>query len=148
MSIRKARPDDLERMLDLGELMHTESRYAAMSFNRNKVRALLRTMIQGGFAMVAEREGRIIGGFVGMVTEHWFSDDKLASDIALFIEPESRGSMSVVRLIDAFLTWARQQGAAVIDLGINTGVHTNQTGQLYERLGGRLAGLLYSFEGD
>lgn len=148
MTIRKAAADDLDRLVELGALMHAESRYAALRFNRDKVRALLAQLMQTGFVVVAEREGRIIGGFAGVVAPHWFSDDKIASDLALFIEPGERGGMAVVRLVRAFLDYAQRHGAVTIDIGVNTGVHTEQTGQLFERLGGKLAGLLFSFEGD
>ena len=146
--IRPAIPDDLPRLVEMGEAMHAESRYRALRFDSDKVRALLGNLMQTGFLMVAERDGRVIGGFAGMAAPHWFSGDKIASDLALFIEPESRGRLDVVRLINAFMEWARAQGVVAIDIGVNTGVHTNQTGRLYEKLGGHLAGLLYSFEGS
>ena len=90
--IRNATTEDLPRLLELGEAMHAESRYSIMSFDREKVAGLLTTLMttDTGFLMVAETDGRIIGGFAGIVSEHWFSHDKLASDIALFIEQEFR----------------------------------------------------------
>jgi len=147
--IRNATTEDLPRLLELGEAMHAESRYSIMNFDREKVAGLLTTLMttDTGFLMVAEKDGRIIGGFAGIVSEHWFSHDKLASDIALFIEQDARGGMTAPRLLRAFLTWADGHGVKVKDIGVNTGIHTNQTGRLYEKLGGKLAGLLYSFEG-
>ena len=46
----------------------------------------------------------------------------------------------------AFIDWSKEHGAAVINMGITTGVHAERTGQLYSRLGLQQTGLLYSME--
>jgi GNAT superfamily N-acetyltransferase len=145
--IRPATEADLPRLIELGEAMHAESRYCSMQFDTEKVGALLAGLLKTGFVIVSVKDGRIIGGFVGMISEHWFSREKLATDLALFIEPDARGGTTAWRLVDAFLDWAHLNGAKCIDIGVNTGVHTDRTAQLYERLGGQRVGLLYSFEG-
>jgi GNAT superfamily N-acetyltransferase len=74
--------------------------------------------------------------------EHWCSTDLVATDLALFVEAEFRGSMLAARLIVAYLRWARDIGAKLITAGVSTGVHVEQTAQLYERLGMRRLGVL------
>lgn len=146
--IRPATEEDIPRLVELGRMMHAESRYAGLDYAATKVDALLRRLMTDGFLIVAQQGERLVGGFAGMISEHWFSHDLVAADLALFIEPDARGGMTAPRLVKAFVTWAKARGASVIDIGVNTGVHTEETGMLLERLGGRLCGHLYSFEGN
>lgn len=146
--IRRATPADIPRMIDLGAAMHEESRYARLGYKPSKVAAMLQVVIERGIALVAERDGQIIGGFAGIVEPHWFSDDLIATDLALFIEPGKRGGIAAARLIDAFLAFARERGAIMTDILINTGVRHEDTARLFERLGGKAAGLIYTWGTD
>ena len=71
---------------------------------------------------------------------------KVASDFGLFIEPASRGGMTAPRLLKAYIEWAKEQGAVMIQAGITTGVHVEQTTRLYEKLGFRNNGQLFELE--
>lgn len=144
--IRLATLQDIPRLVELGALMHAESRYARLSFSREKVAAILQAVIERGAVFVAERDGEIIGGFAGVVEPHWFSTDLIATDLALFVEPGKRGGFAAAHLVDAFLDWAAQRGAVMTDILINTGIRTEDTARLFDRLGGKAAGLIYTWE--
>lgn len=145
--IRQATIEDIPRLIELGRMMHAESRYAALDYAPQKVDALLQRLIADGFMVVAQSGERVVGGFAGMISEHWFSHDLIAADLALFIEPDARGGMTAPRLVRAFRDWARGRGAKLIHAGITTGVHEEETARLYEALGGRKCGELYDFGG-
>lgn len=138
--IRPATLQDIPRLVALGAVMHAESRYARMRYNSAKLEQMLRLVLERGFLMIAEREGEVIGGFAGVCEPHWFSDDLIATDLGLFVEPGKRGGLAAYWLVDAFLTWANERGASIIDILVNTGVRTEQTTELLKRLGGRVAG--------
>ena len=144
--IRSATLSDLPRMIELGEAMHRESRFSHMIYSPEKVEAMLLRIMERGFLRVVERDGEIIGGFAGVLEEHWFSYAKIATDIALFVLPDRRGGMAAAALVNAFVAWAIEKRADLIDIGVNTGVRTYETARLFERLGGRSAGLLYTWE--
>lgn len=146
--IRLANPDDIERLAHLGELMHHESRFARMPYSTAKVRALLAMLIENpdGCLFVAERDGQVVGGFAGMISEHWFSEDQIASDLALFIAPDHRGGMTAARLLKAFTAWASERGAAMIQAGITTGVHVEASTRLYQTLGFVQVGVVFELE--
>lgn len=144
--IRRATPDDLPRLLELAALMHAESRFRVYRFVPEKVEALLAQAIEGalpGVVFVAERDQVVVGGAIGLCTEQWFSDQLVAQDLAIFMDPRHRGGMAAARLIAAFVEWAGAQGAVTTELGINTGVEVERTALLYGRLGLRLAAHLY-----
>jgi len=142
--IRHATEKDLPALAALGEVMHTESRFRSISFVPEKLEATLRAVMSGaGCVLVAERDGKLIGGFAGIAMEYFFSTEKMAADLALFIEPGRRGGIVAAALVRAFEDWARDAGAKGLELGVSTGVHPEKTGALYERLGFARQGALF-----
>lgn len=144
--IRAATLQDLPRLVDLGRVMHSESRFADIELVPAKLESTLRHAIFMGGVFVAERDGVIIGGFAGVIVEYFFSTERMACDLAIFVEPTKRGGFTAAALISAFKIWARRQGAKRIELGVSTGVHTEKTGALFERLGLKRQGALYTGE--
>lgn len=146
--IRPATHDDIDRLAELGEMMHAESRFARLPIDLHKVRALFAHLIESpdGLLIVSESDGVVIGGFAGYVVEHYFARTLVADDFALFVDPEYRGGMSAPRLLKAYVDWAKGKGAVMIHAGITTGVHVDETAKLYERLGFKLAGQLFEIE--
>lgn len=146
--IRKGTLADIPRLVELGAMMHTLSRYALMNYNALKVAALMESLINhesGGVLFVAERDGVVVGGFAGGVTVHWFSDDKVAFDYGLFIEPSQRNGLTAVKLIRAFLNYANLMNATLINLDITTAsVNEDAIVRLYESQGLHRAGVLMS----
>lgn len=138
MSIRVANPDDLPRILDLGESLHKESpRWSRLSFNRTKAEAFMRMLLTDprGVIFVAERDGVVVGGIAGWAEEHWCSDDITANEVSFFMAPEARGSMAATRLICALRAWGEMRGAKWLHAGTSTGLDPERTAGLYERLG-------------
>lgn len=146
--IREATPADIPALIELGTRMHRESRYATSPFDPNKCEELAHKMIliPSGCLLVAEKTHNVVGWMCGGITEQWFSHQPIAFEYGLFIAPEHRDGSAGPRLVRAFMRWAKTQGAAVINMGISTGIHEERTGQLYARLGLRRVGLLYSME--
>ena len=142
--IRVATLDDIDRIVEIGKAMHEESSYCDLPFDSVKVSNLMAGLIDGhGVVFVAEKAGAIIGGFAGGVAEFWFCDSLHAFDYGLFILPEHRGGSAAIRLLSAFEHWAKSMGAVWCDVGITTGVHTEKTARMYEKLGYNQSGILF-----
>ncbi|MEK9810941.1 MAG: GNAT family N-acetyltransferase [Candidatus Nanopelagicales bacterium] len=122
-------------------MQHTE-------FVEAKVAAVLTHAMNHGLVLVHERDGTIDGGFAGLLVERWYSTDRLFTDLALFVAPTARGGLAAARLVRAAIAWCRAHGLAAGDIqfGISTGVHAEQTGALYERLGFERIGGLYGLK--
>jgi len=146
--IRTAHLNDLPVLVALGKSMHCESRYKKLRFDENKVAVFFENLINGGGCVfVAEKNGEIIGGFAGYASEHYFSPDVVASDIALFILPEHRGGTTAFRLIKAFCAWAKFRGAAMTFIGTTTGVEPEKTAKLFELCDFAPAGGVFEYRG-
>lgn len=146
--IRNATHDDIGRLVTLGKEMHAESRFSRLPLDVDKVRALFAHLIESpdGLLIVSEKDGEVIGGFAGYVAEHYFARTKVAADFGLFISPADRGGMTAPRLLKAYAKWAKERGAVMIQAGITTGTHVDETTRLYQALGFRQVGTLFELE--
>ena len=142
--IRVATISDMPRLLELGRRLLSESALSRFTFDFAKAADSLANIITGGgVVFVAERDGEIIGGFAGGVTELWYSKDKVGFDYSLFIQPGSRSGITAIKLVQAFEVWATELGAVELHLGISTGVNIDGTTRLYEHLGFQQVGPLF-----
>jgi hypothetical protein len=146
--IRTATIDDLDRLVQLAEVMHCESpRFAILKFDANVMRSTLASVIDAprGFAQVFEVDGVVQGALLGVLTGNFGSNDLTACDVAFFIAPEHRGGMAAVRLLMGYSTWATARGGKHVLLGLLTDVQTEKTARLCEVLGWRRAGVVMEF---
>lgn len=147
--IRHANTGDIPVLIELGMRMYLESQYADTSpFDEQKCADLAKQLIGSpvGCVLVAEKDGQIVGWMAGGIGEQWFSRKLMAFEYGLFIAPGQRGGSAAPRMVKAFIAWAKNNGAAVVNMGITTGVHEERTGTTYERLGLQRFGSLYSME--
>ena len=143
--IRPATVDDIPEIIRLGQVMATESvTYRNVEWDIPTASEFLREIIeQIGVIFLFEREGEIIGGFGGSVTNHWFSKELYGFDLFLFVHPDKRGGAVALRLINCFETWARLRGAKTIHCGITTGIKVAETSRLYRAIGFEELGPLF-----
>ena len=147
MKLRAATCDDLADICALGRVMHSESTFAPMDFNVDRVKETITDLMnKNQFVVVAEStNGELVGGMAGMVVRSWFGDDMVASDLALFVRPDARGGMAAVKLITAFVHWAKLAGAKQIRPGVSTG--SRRAEDLFGRLGFTRCGSCFFMEG-
>jgi GNAT superfamily N-acetyltransferase len=146
MLIRQMNDDDLEDLIAMGYDMHQESWFHNLNYDPHKLRLLyesIKAYPARLCAFVAEEGDKKVGMFVGGIAEFYFGNDKLASDLLLFVTKEHRGSTAAPRLIKAYIAWAKANEARSINLGISTSINVDRTAKLYEKLGFTLDGHLF-----
>lgn len=148
--LRAATNSDIDTLCDLGARMASESpEWSGMGYSAEKVGAMLRSLIGSprGFVMVAERDGRVCGGMIAAASEHWGCDCLIAFELALYVEPGSRGAVTGLQLIKSYREWVMRIGARRGMAGVTTGIHTERTAVIYERAGARRLGVLFDVVG-
>lgn len=147
MKLRMATVDDLPAIVMLGRVMHQESSFAPMNYDMDRVKGTISDLInKSQFVVVAEdTNGEVIGGMAGMVTQSWFGRDMVANDLALFVASDARGGMAAIKMMKAFVHWAKLAGAKQIRPGVTTG-HARAE-KLFERLGFARCGASFVMEG-
>lgn len=138
VEIRTLTVKDGVQLLDLAREMHAESpRYSGVEFKSYKVLHMLGLVLneQDGIGFVACEGERVVGFICGCLVEHFFSDARYASDLAVYVVPELRRAGIAAQLIKRFEEWAFAKGATEVTLGVSTGVNPDGTVRMYERLG-------------
>lgn len=131
--IRKATKADLSAMLEIAQCLADESSYSHIKLSKARVKTTIETMIEHGFAMVAELDGKIVGGMLGDTFTPWYSEDKVAIDYSLYVLPAHRNGLIAYKLVKAFEKWAISMGAKQMRPGIGTG--NPSMARLYEKMG-------------
>ncbi len=147
MALRLATLEDLPALVVLGREMHATSSYAPMDFDPERLKeTITELMNKSQFVVVVEdTNGQVVGGMLGTVTQSWFGQDMVANDLALFVSQDARGGMAAVRLLKAFVQWAKLAGAKQIRPGVTTG-HARAE-QLFDKLGFTRCGASYVMQG-
>ena len=147
--LRDARHADVPRLIELGQAMHAESKYRCYDFDPLKLANTISELIEleRGIAIVAEVQGQIVGGLIGYLAEHYFGNNLAAYNMALFIPAEHRNGMVGPRLITKYIEQARSKGASEIVISNTTGYEKERVGRLFQRLGFKHDGYVFSMRG-
>tara|TARA_R100000700_G_scaffold19829_1_gene26586 strand:- start:15859 stop:16275 length:417 start_codon:yes stop_codon:yes gene_type:complete len=131
-------------MIALGEKMHAESNFRDLDFDKEKLKNLGWHVVNGEdryFACVAEDENNcILGMFVGLITEYYFGNDLMASDLLVYVDKSKRGAMASVRMFKEFEKWAKRKNAKEVRPATSTGIEIERTKKLYTHLGYEVSG--------
>jgi GNAT superfamily N-acetyltransferase len=129
--IRRAEPEDMERIVEMGQRFVAETEYSERIAVRPE--RLLDTVINvatnpDGVIFVSGKDA--VTGMIAMLAyDHPFSGERTAFEVVWWVDPEARGDG--IRLLRAAESWAKEQGATKMQM-----VAPNQrVGALYERLG-------------
>jgi GNAT superfamily N-acetyltransferase len=136
MLIRPAKQTDIDTITVLANKMIKGTVFT--SINKNRIAKILSVPTAVGF--VAESE-EIVGFICGVLHQQFFTQQKFASDMALYVEPKYRGGSVAFRLVKAFENWAKENGASHIWLGQSVGQNIDDTAKFYLRLGYSMAGV-------
>lgn len=152
MNIRLATLDDIPAFVEIGRRSLEFTRFRTYTYNPNRVADQLRSVIHVGqnekgshCLLVAEdSQGLPVGGLIGCMERHIFSDQPVATVISYVVLPEKRMGGAGMRLLVAFRKWAENRGAVELNAGVNSGVEVEKMGRFLQRLGVQKTGGNYS----
>jgi N-acetylglutamate synthase-like GNAT family acetyltransferase len=89
-----------------------------------------------GFGLLAYTDaGEAVGMIAGSISPYFFSQGALASDFVWYVKPEYRGSRTAIKLLKAFRSWAEENSASELYMGVTTNVSAGRTGDMLQRMG-------------
>lgn len=149
MKIRNARLDDVPILVQLGANYHSQTRFRNFDYKPQKVAQTLAAVIQHKagshcFFVAQKDDGELVGGLIGCMEAHIFSDRPVATLVHYDVNRESRMSGAGYRLLLAFKKWAANRQAAELNVGINSGVDLARMDGFLKKLGFELTGGNYS----
>lgn len=151
MKIRFAQLEDVPKLVEMGRRYHQLTRFRKFDYDAKKVEQTLSAVIQHKTGthcfFVAQRDdGSLVGGLIGCIESHIFSDQPVATLIHYDVDPESRMSGAGYRLLLAFRKWAENRAAIEINAGVNSGVELQKMDRFLRKLGFELTGGNYSLK--
>ena len=133
------------QVLQLAHEMHAESvSHNDMPLDDAKLIQQLETshsMPDSVYLRLAVLGEDVLGGFFGIISTTFFSDERACKDMAWFIRKDRRGGAAALLLVAAFEQWGLDRGVRKFFLGQSTGVSIETTTKLYEHLGYRVVGV-------
>lgn len=132
--IRKGRPEDLERIVEMtGHFINQTNYSTLLKFMPKAVREIASRVIDHGVCLVAEEDGQVVGMLCAFLLVEPVSNQPMADELCWWVEPSARGSRSVgPRLLRSFENIARQKGAKLCKMVAPAG---SDVGTFYERIG-------------
>lgn len=131
--IRFANTADIPAITNMAERMMASSSFNTLTFSPVRFSELCEALISNGFALVAERDNKLIGGLLADAVKPWYSMDLIGIDYGLYIEPEHRSGMLAAKMVKQFENWCDDMEVKQIRLGISTG--DLSVSKLYQALG-------------
>jgi GNAT superfamily N-acetyltransferase len=141
--------DDIQTLVEMGAKAHKESAYNVMSYSPERCIDLGKQILTHPDFMlcsVVEKNEQIIAFLMAECCPAYFSDEKTASDLLVYVLPEHRGSRAFLLLCLDYVAWAKRQGAKIIFLSNTTGYEPEKVGKLYQQLGFEQIGGIYRME--
>lgn len=136
MTVRLATAADLPAILDMGEKFHAFSG-ERVPYCRDSAEASARMVLQMGFVLVAERDGRAVGMLGVVVVPLFFNAaHTMAQELMWWVDEEERVGGAGLRLIRAAEVEARDRGACRLHM-LRLANSPEHVGRLYDRLGYR-----------
>ncbi len=152
MKIRFATLEDVPTFVELCRRFQAMTRFAAYDFNAARFAQQIRAVIETGqnrngthcFFVAEDSQGQAVGGLIGCIEQHFFSEMLVASIIHFDVLPEKRMGGAGLRLLTAFKKWAENRKAVELSVGVNSGVDLDKMDRFLRKLGFRHTGGNYS----
>ena len=88
-----------------------------------------------GSIFLAKTEGKVVGAIGGLVHPDPYDNKVVAQEMFWFVSPSARGSITAVRLFEAFETWAKSNKAERLLMGCVCNHMMASLRSFYERKG-------------
>jgi hypothetical protein len=115
------REAELEDILDLLILSKEFSKLNPLSlkFNMEKTQESFVNVITSddSIVLVWEEDDSVVGFLTGVVITTAFSHDKVAVELAWFMNPEHRDGRKAARMLSKFESWAKEKGCKIVSVG-------------------------------
>jgi len=143
MTIRFATMEDIPACVEVARYFVENSRFNIYTFSEERAHKQFESLIKVGqeqrgdhcMILAEDSKGEIVGGVLGRVEQHLFSDNTVASIITYVAKPETRMAGTGIKLLSAFKSWAKNRNAFEINAGINSGIDMKKMDKFLRKLG-------------
>lgn len=147
MNIRIATMDDAEQLLRMARQFIDKSAVPGLTFKAGNLIALAQYLLSqpNCTLLVADVNGTLIGMVGGNVSPNVLDGRFEATEFFWWVDEGQRGSAGI-RLLQAFIEWARVQGAVSVKMAALAGPLCEMAEKVYDRLGFKFIEKHFSLE--
>ena len=143
MYLKLIEKEDTDRFIELCSNFHQASPFAKTNFSPEKINNLVGQIIASDkresiVILLMSEEGVAQGFIVGMTSETPFGTEKIAMELAWWVEEEYRGSRKSIELLLAYKQWAKKVGCSTVQVGFIEGYSPKGLDRLYTSQGFKL----------
>ncbi len=143
MTIRAATMDDIDEVYLITKEFQRNSPYADQDISDEKfykfLTYYLTPMPKAHMVLVYEHEetGKIEGIIAGMITigSHFFSENRVATEMVWYVRPEHRKGTAAIRLLHAYEDWAELMGCQKVSLTCVANEFREMLTKMYIKMG-------------
>lgn len=141
MTIRAATLADMDELIDLIKEFKDDTPYADQIISDEHFVTFLTHYLTPRPAehivLVLEKNNEIVGLIAGAITAglHFFSENKVAGELAWYVSPAHRNGTGPIRLLHAYEDWAELMGCTKVSLSVLETEHRPTLSKMYRKLG-------------
>lgn len=117
MTLRLAEAHDYDEVIRMARAFHKASPYNVLEFSEDTCRELFERYLRGDrrelVIILAESESRPFGMIIGFANLTPFSLDRVASELAWWVDEDMRKTRDSLLLFKAYEDWALRVGAKI-----------------------------------
>lgn len=117
MTLKLAEASDYSEVIRMAKAFHEASPYADLEFSEERCRGLFDHYLRGDrrelVIILATDKDRIFGMIIGFSNHTPFSDEKVAAELAWWVDEDKRKSKDSLLLFKAYEDWALRIGAKI-----------------------------------
>jgi GNAT superfamily N-acetyltransferase len=121
MTLRLATVQDYGDIIRMAKSFHEKSPYSQMEFSEDRCEELFRAYLEGdkrSLIIILAVDKRPFGMIIGHCAELPFSDDRVSSEVAWWVDEDKRGHKDSVLLMKAYQDWALRVGARMTQMAM------------------------------
>ena len=144
--IRHATENDIENILKLGKELHNESPvFNVYKWNDEKAKRFVSDLVADEYqcGILAYDGDELVGMILGCIESFYFSNETSLDEHFVYIKEHKRGTKLVFKLIKEWVNWGKQYNVSDIWLKSTTGINSDKTNKLFNRLGFTQIGTMF-----
>jgi len=135
LNLRLKRDEDLEAYYRMAHAFHEFSPFSRLPLSEKKLKEIFDVVGEEIILIFLTNDDKPVGMLLGIVNEPYFSEEKVATELAWWVDPEFRKSKASLDLMYAFEDWAYRKGARTVTLASLTGLSPPSVSKLYLGMG-------------
>lgn len=121
MSLRLATKEDYPHIIRMARRFHEASPYSDLEFSEEQSRLVFEKYLGSNkteIVIILAADDVPYGMIIGAASSLPFSKDKVASELAWWVDEDKRGSKDSLMLFKAYQDWARRVGSKITQMAM------------------------------